>query len=189
VVAAKDLIGHLEGQLGSIDGGWSETVSGERLLFKVLRFVDVPMAGGSTFATFGMSDVELALPSGKGVRQELLFSCHRAGHAKPIPGLLHVVGEDLLRAGRALARGDVIGPAGPLFPGSSLTALYSSTPVVFPESLHVWVGSTPATVFVWLIPITSPEAKLVRDLGWSKFEDLLESRDPDLFDLNRTSLV
>jgi hypothetical protein len=189
VVAARDLVGHLEGQLGPIDGGWSETASGKQLLFKVLRFVDVPMPGGTTFATLRVSDVEVSLPSGKGVRQELLFCCRGAGQGKPIPGLLHVVGEDLLRAGRALARGDVIGPAGPLFPGSNLTALYSSIPVVFPEQFHVWTGSSPATVFVWLIPITSSEAKLVHDQGWSMFEDLLEAKDPDLFDLNRMSLV
>lgn len=55
---------------------------GERLLFNVLRFADVPMSGGITFATLGMSDVELSLPSGKGVRQELLFCCHGAGQAR-----------------------------------------------------------------------------------------------------------
>jgi hypothetical protein len=189
VIATGDLVSHLEGHLGPIDGAWSQSASGEQLAFKVLRFMDVPMMGGVTYVTLGMSDVELSLPLGKGVRQELLFCCRSVHEARYVPGLLHLVGKVALRTGRALARGAVVGPAGPLFPESNLTALYSSIPAVFPESLGVWHGSSPATVFDWLIPITTAEVRLVHDQGWSKFEDLLENKDPDLFDLNRASVA
>jgi succinate dehydrogenase flavin-adding protein (antitoxin of CptAB toxin-antitoxin module) len=39
------------------------------------------------------------------------------------------------------------------------------------------------------VPISTEEADIVRTHGWSEFEDLLEAQDPDLFDLNRPSVV
>jgi hypothetical protein len=188
-MAAADLAAHIEETLGPIEGGWSETVAGEPLWFKVIRVLDRPVPNAATFLTLGASDVELTLPTGRGVRQELVFSCDHRHRSSPIPALLNAVGEELLRGGKALTRGDILGPAGPLFAGSPFTALYSSLPIFFSKAFATWSGSTPPTVFAWLIPITTVEATFVADQGWSEFESLLEARDPDLLDLDRPSVV
>jgi hypothetical protein len=187
-MSAADLVSHIEDALGPIDGGWSETARGAPLWFKVVRILAQPVHGATTFVTLGLSDVELALPSGKGVRQELVFCCYAKHETTAIPGLLKTVGEELLKSGKALARGDVLGPAGPLFDGD-LTAFYASLPVVFPKPLATWDGSVPPTVFVWLVPVTSDEANVVARQGWSEFETILEASDPDLLDLHRTSVL
>src|ERR1700712_759994 len=128
-VVTVDLLEHYEAALGESDGAWSESADGERLLFKVLRFTNAPMPGAVTFATLGLSDMRLALPGGRDMRQELVFSCYETFGDASVPALLHAVGAELLREGRALPRGEGLGPAGPLLPGTSLTALYVSVPV------------------------------------------------------------
>jgi hypothetical protein len=185
----SDLVGHYEAALGEVDGAWSESAGGERLLFKVLRFIDAPMPGVVTFATLGLSDIRLTLPDGRDVRQELIFSCYDRFAVSSVPALLHAVGSELLREGRALSRGEVLGPAGPLLPGTSLTALYVAIPVVFPDGLRTWSGSDPATVIAWMVPISTGEAGLIRHSGWSGFEDVLVDQDPDLFDLTRRGVA
>lgn len=44
-------------------------------------------------------------------------------------------------------------------------------------------------VFAWLVPLYAAEAEYRQRHGWSKLEDELERQDPDLFDLDRASLV
>ena len=101
-----------------------------------------------------------------------------------VPGVLATVAAEPVESGRGLARGDVVGPAGPLWDQPPLTALYATLPIYFDEVFHVFRGSSPPTVLVLLVPITDDEAAFVAAHGWDAFEEHLEA-DPDLFDLNR----
>jgi Suppressor of fused protein (SUFU) len=183
------LVEHYESVLGTIDSAWSALGDDDAVRFSVLRFRGAPMRGAETLATLGLSHTRLALPRGRAVRQELVVTCYERFAGDDLAALLQAVGEDVLDKGTALLRGEVLGPAGQLLPDTALTALYVSVPAVFPDQLHGYEGSDPETVIVWLVPISTGEATLVRERGWSAFEELLEAADPDLFDLHRASLV
>jgi hypothetical protein len=183
------LIEHYEAALGPLDGAWAETADDVPLLFKLLRFPAAPMPGAVTYATLGLSDRKLRIPGEGLLRQELVISCYDRFAGPDVVGVLHAVGAEIFDKGEVLPRGRVLGPAGPLFPDTSLTALYVSMPVVFPDQLYTYSGSSPDTVIAWLVPISTEEADIVRRHGWSEFEDLLEAQDPDLFDLHRPSVV
>jgi hypothetical protein len=63
-------------------------------------------------------------------------------------------------------------------------------PVCFPESFATCsTDELGAVVFIWLIPITASEADFAHRVGWERFEELLESKNPDLFDLFRPGVV
>lgn len=74
-------------------------------------------------------------------------------------------------------------------PESEMEALYCTLPTCFPESLAEFDGFAEPFLPIWLIPITSAEAHLVRQRGWDTFESILDAAAPDLLDLCRPSLV
>ena len=187
-VTPGGLIEHYEAALGPLDGGWTQTSAGVPLLFTLLRFPAAPMPGAVTYATAGLSDRTLRRPGGGLLRQELVISCYDRFAGGEVAELLHAVGAEMLERGKVLSRGQVLGPAGALVPATSLTALYVAMPVVFPDRLYTYSGSSPETVIAWLVPISTEEAGTVRAHGWSEFEGFLEAQDPDLFDLHRPSV-
>ena len=50
-----------------------------------------------------------------------------------MPGILQQVGLGVLAAERPLLRGEVVGPNGPLLPGSAMEAFYLALPVYLPD--------------------------------------------------------
>lgn len=183
---AGDLIAHMEAFLGPIDGGWSEDAAGRRLPFKVLRFINSPIPGATTFATLGVSDVAVSMPDGRLVRQELVFSAYDRYASAAIATALHDVAVDVVSSGRALLRGSVC--AGSFEVPGVAHDLYCTMPIFFPEGFQAWRGSDPPTVFVWLVPIAPVERRLVDVTGWEELERLMETQDPDLLDLERPPL-
>jgi hypothetical protein len=180
------LIAHVEQHLGRIARG-SRCAGHQGVQAALIE--DCPAAGATAYVTLGLSDHILHAPSGRQYRQELLGASYaRYADLRPEANLL-TVAHDLLGEHRALLRGEVVGPRGPLVSGSPLEAYYCSLPVYFPDALATFGGSVPATVFIWLVPISHAEAHYVWEHGWEKFEDLLVERDPDLLDLMRPSLV
>jgi hypothetical protein len=178
------LIAFLESQLGMLQGGLSVPESS----FQVGRFADQPVAGSVTVCTLGISDHLFDDEDGRRIRQEFLFCCHPSESWQP-EAIVAVVGQDVVKLHQALFRGEVIGPAGPLLPGSTCEALLCLSPVYWPDGLHVWRGSDPETVFVWLVPITHDEAHFVFEKGWKQLEALFVERQPDLLDLGRPSML
>ena len=89
----------------------------------------------------------------------------------------------------ALLRGQVIGPGKSLFSHSEMNAIYISIPVIFEEGFNTFEGSSPPTVLVWLVPIFADEARYVEKYGWGKFEDILEQKNPDLWNIERQSVI
>lgn len=86
-----------------------------------------------------------------------------------------------------LQRGQIIGPAGPLFGGSDLTALYVAAPSYLPDEFQIFHADGHVEI-VWLVPITDAEAAYVHTHGWPAFEEILEEHGPDLADVNRQSV-
>ena len=183
-----DLVQHLERHLGPLAAGWKLS-GGDAGGIQVVRFPDQPYPGVSTYATLGLSRRPLSMPRDREVRQELLFVADDGYPREQVSSFLLTFAESVERRGQALLRGDVVGPGPALIPGVACNAVYAAIPVLHEEGLATWTGSEPATVFVWVMPLHGDEAELVRRQGWDRFEDLLESREPDFADLDRSSLA
>ena len=169
------LIEHLEARLGTITGGRRHDG------FQVAAF------GSGWFATIGLSHHHLtSRTSGRHLRLELLAG---GRPAEFLPGLLGQVADELLASGEALLRGDVIGPRGPLVPGSRMAAWYAAIPVYQDDGFAAAdLPDGARAAIVWLVPISAAEAAYVRSHGWKAFEDELVRHDPDLLDLGRAEL-
>jgi Suppressor of fused protein (SUFU) len=184
------VITHLERFCGPIVCGWSLDLDGNKMPFQVVKTERGPISGTTTFATLGLSKYPLrSRSSQKTIRQELVMLSRSDVIPASLPALLQRLGIDAMEKNYAYLRGDVIGPRGHLFPSSTVTALYVSVPVYFPEEFSSVEDSAGAVIFAWLIPITNQEARLVDEVGWEGFEAKIEKEDPDLLDFGRASVV
>jgi hypothetical protein len=186
----KNITDHLEKFLGNIDGACKDS-DGTLWPFYVLRFLGGPIANTITYSTLGLCDVPLpSTISNKRVRHELLFMARPSSYDDNIPAVLHQVASEAINNNRPYLRGDVIGPRGTLIHGTKMEALYVSLPVYLPDTFASYTSPDGDTcIFAWLVPITGPEAELVRLSGWESFEESVCAIDPDLLDLSRPSIV
>lgn len=183
------LVEHLERFLGPLQLGWAVDADGFKMPFQVVRFEKGSGPGTISLATLGLGRHLLTSPtSGREIRHELLILAMKGMESGAIPSLLHQVGSAALRGHRALLRGDVIGPHGPLVAGSSMEALYVTAPVYFPDEFATYADAEGPVVIAWLVPISASEADYVARHGWSAFEDRLVEQDPDLTDFARQAM-
>lgn len=178
------VVKHLEHHLGKSVGGWGGTSP-----IKILRFPDRPVPGVVTYATLGLSDAILAMPGGRTVREELLLAVYESVDGAALAGMLMTFAEYVAKGGRALLRGDVVGPSDPILPSVRARAIYATLPVAFEDGIETLSATTPPTVFVWLLPVPASDAHFVKSRGWEAFEDRLEAQPVDLWDLNRAGVV
>jgi hypothetical protein len=171
--------------------GWSRNADGVRMPFQVVQFDGAPAARAVTFATLGISSHLLeSEKTGREIRQEYLMTCLTGQRDWNIPAVLQQFGAENTRRRRAVLRGEVFGPRGPLFPQSQMTALYAAIPVYFSDELHsVIIGVDKEVVLVWLVPLHTSEAELVRRVGWRSFEERLAETEVDLCDLSRPAIA
>jgi hypothetical protein len=181
-----DLAEHLETHLGKIRRGWSSKSAPG---IQVCSFADCPTVDLTTLSTLGLSDTILQLAGERRVRQELVMVVGADVAADDIVRLLLHMGSEVQERGSALLRGEVFPLEGPVSADSGARALYASMPVVFPEGIETFSGTSPPTVIVWLFPILPPEVQLVEEVGWSEFEERLQATNPALFDYRRLSVV
>lgn len=179
------LVEHLERFLGPIDVGWSKDADGRVMPFQIVRFDGTD---GVAFSTLGLSKFGLrSATSGRSIHHELLMLVPKALKEGPIPALLQQAATGALEAGGAVLRGNVIGPYGPLLPGSAMEALYAAMPAYFPDDFASCSEDGRRVAIAWLVPISAVEAKYVETHGWDAFEDRLAESDPDLTDFYRDS--
>jgi hypothetical protein len=187
----KDFIEHIERYLGTIEHGWTKSPSGKSMPFQIIECRGGVVRGAAAFMTLGLGQTELSSRvTQKLIRQELLITVRAVDATVGVPSLLQQVASDALTRREAYLRGDVIGPRGTIFEGSTMEAFYVTMPTYYPESFSTFEESAGCgRIIAWLLPITSKEAEYVRSRGWSEFETLLEKENPDLLNLNRSSIV
>jgi hypothetical protein len=95
----------------------------------------------------------------------------------------------MVRRRAGLPHGQVIGPKGPLFPGSQTTAMVAISPRYLPEAFAVCRIETAPVVLTWLGPITTGEAELIQKSGWGALEQAFAAQDPDLADPGRPEVA
>lgn len=163
--------------------------SGSEPLF-ILKLPDVPEEGAVTYVTLGLSSTPLRQREGfPNLRQELVFSMWAPDDDEHPVALVMAVVSDMLDSGRALKRGEVLGPAGPLLDGVRAEAMYCAAPVYFEYELQLFSGFDTPLYFVWLLSILPDEAEYARREGPDAFEALLDADEGvDVLDLNRASV-
>ena len=182
------LVEHLERVLGPIEHGWSTDPDGVTMPLQVVKFSAGSDVNSVGYATLGLSrHNHRSSVSGQAVRQELLMLASNAVDEDVVASLLIQIGMNAMSVHPVL-RGQVIGPAEPLLPGSSLTALYAAPPVYFPDNFSTCVVDGETVFITWLIPISTDEATFVLNRGWEAFEEELARHDPDLVDFGRPGL-
>jgi hypothetical protein len=182
------IIDHLETNLGVIAEGWENDSAASDVLH-VVRFADQPFKGASTFSTIGLSESKVLLPKGTYCRQEFIFAAWDRYLAAQVGSFLLTFADYVRGKQRPLLRGDVIGPSVPVIPGVTANSVYATNPVIFPKTLARYDGDDTPTVITWIVPLMEAECLFVKKYGWDRFEDELESADPDLLDLSRQSVV
>jgi hypothetical protein len=184
------VISHIEKFCGPIVQGWSCNADGNKMPFQIVQMQGGPIAGTTTYSTLGLGKIPLrARSSDRVIRQELVILSRSSAVPENLPALLQDVAIEAVLRDYAYVRGEVIGPRGPLFQGSSVAALYVAIPVYFPQEFSTVEYDVGRAVFAWLVPITDQEASLIIEIGWDRFETKLASQDPDLLDFRRASIV
>jgi hypothetical protein len=179
-----DLVAAVRSHYGGLLGRPSdvrEVDLGDRKL-EIALFADAPTKGAHTLATVGLASR---------FGQELLFFCYSRQLWRDAPRLLAAIGSEMLKGGAGLQRGQVLGPAGPIAPGSTLDAFYVCEPGYLPESFDPLVVADGSHVhFFWLLPIQKEESTWIatHDSEEFRFEQILEELDPDLLDLGRSAI-
>ena len=158
--------------------------------FSVAEFSNGPRSNMVTFSTVGLSKMPLHAETARThVFEELVIVVPDSLRVGPVPGILQQIGQEAISRGRAVLRGDVIGPRGPLFSADSqMEAFYAANPLCFPEEFASYREGDRDIVLVWLMVISRKESEFVRTNGWSRFEDELVKADLDLTDLRRRTL-
>lgn len=184
-----DFIGHLEAYLGRVQKRFEPARDEDRRPFQVLSFDGMPFRESTTIVTAGLGAHVLDQPKGPAVRQELVGCAYRAEADERFAGLVDLVGRDMLQSHKAVLRGQVIGPGGPLVRGATVEALLCASPWYWPEGFERYDGMQPPVLIIWLVPITASEAAFVRERGIDAFEELVEKHEPDLLDLQRSPIA
>jgi len=182
-----NIIEHAEKFLGKISQGWKENASSDGL--QVVCFKDAPFEAVDTYMTAGLSRHELMISDEKKVRQELVLPMSATVLSDMVVSLLLFICELILRSHHAVLRGQVIRLPREVTERLGFDAVYSAIPVFMDDEFATLEGSQPPIVIVWMIPIYKSEADYIDVHGWSKFEDRLEEKDPDLFSLWRQPII
>jgi hypothetical protein len=184
-----ELIAQLESFLGPIMAGSRDDESTPAGIQVVWFGPDRPSAGVTTVVTLGLSHHRLSQPSGTDLRQELMLHLPTTDQPANAAGILFQVAAELLDGHRGLLRGEIIGPRGPLFAATRMTALYATVPVYLPDEFAVCPTEAGLVVMTWLVPVTDEEAGYLRTHGWHALEQAFLAENPDLTDLSRPSIT
>lgn len=183
------LIEHIESYLGKISEGWKDNNSDIGL--QVVAFREAPALAQTVYMTIGLSRHEFAIGDKKRVRQELVLPVQDTTPPTTIVSWLFTICETILKHHVGVLRGQVLRLSAEAAQIVGFDAAYCAIPVFSDIDIGfaTFRDSDPPTVIVWVIPIFASEADFVEANGWSAFEDLLESRNPDLLSLKRDAII
>ncbi len=179
---------HIEHHLGDPEYVYGVRAPGHS--FNILQFDGVPHFDAVSYVTEGVSSELVLQPSGS-ARQELVLTVRRAFASDETRRPLGAVAQHILNSKDALIRGEVIDFPTHIVHGTNLSAVCCLAPAIVSKDFWVYAETDPATMFVWLLPLTAAEAALARRLGPDEFEAKLETAQEtvDLLNLDRPPFV
>ena len=101
----------------------------------LLQIKDSPCEGATTIATDGLADL-----SDHRLHEELVMACWSEGPVAELASVVELLVRQLAEGRDPLLYGDVVGPAGPLVPGTSMDSIYVCEPTYFPRVHSLRVG-------------------------------------------------
>jgi hypothetical protein len=185
-----DLVDHIELFAGKISEGWSADNAGNIQRFQIIKTEGGPISGTKCYFSLGLSEQHLIGPEKRTCLQELVFIQKSTYLGFPIVGAMQLLANAVIDSARPILRGETVRFDDLVFEGTEMAGLYVTNPVYFDDNFSVCKLSDGREVnFCWLVPITKKEISYIDDTGWSKFEDLLQDKNPDLTDLFRASII
>lgn len=117
---------------------------------------------------------------------EFIFVCGNNFSKSEIASFLTSFSEFLIEQGKSVRQGDVISFDFRMTSETKMNSLYFTLPFYFDENLQQLDLEERSVIFPLIIPVYYEEAQLIREKGWSSFEEFLEENAiDDLWDLNR----
>lgn len=170
------LIEHIESNLGVIKNSWKLNLENTNL--QVVKFLNKPFEDLVTYCTVGLSNFDLKINNVKTIKQELIFTVPKDQlyyNDEDVASFILTFAKHIIETQKALLRGEIVGPGNILFRNTKSNSIYCSIPVFYEDDFHVYKGSSPETIFVWLIPLLKNDALFIKQNGWNAFEDILEN--------------
>ncbi|ATN04014.1 hypothetical protein CRN76_00465 [Chryseobacterium indologenes] len=117
---------------------------------------------------------------------EFIFVCGYNFSKSEIASFLTSFSEYLIEQGKSVRQGDVISFDFRIISETKMNSLYFTLPFYFDENLQQLDLEERSVIFPLIIPVYYEEAQLIREKGWSSFEEFLEENAIDnLWDLHR----
>lgn len=156
--------------------------------FALALFEDVPVEEAFTLVSSGISEQELTDEEGT-ARVEILFSAWNRFRDDSLEQTLFSLGDSIVDAGASVFPGQLFELPRTVMDNTVMRHLLAYSPTYFDDSFASVDGAGGSIGIVWLVPLHEEEAALIESGGAEAFIDLLATRDPDLLDLRRESIV
>ncbi len=160
--------------LGDLLGAPEELLLDAPFMKSVGFFPRKPTPKVTIVATNGFASVLLHQAEKEAIRQELTLVADDSLDRSDVASLLASICSEVSKRKHSIERGEVFGPAGPLFPNSPLSALFATQPVFLPSTFTQHETPGGVTIGVWLVAISDGEAANARKVGPERFEEYLE---------------
>ncbi|MCE2390024.1 MAG: suppressor of fused domain protein [Proteobacteria bacterium] len=184
---ARKIVGHARGCFPGREvealrwqgGGLVENIAG-------LRIVRVSGgAGGGPWTYISAGASTEAMEDGYGIEVFAVAPGERSEAAKLVSMVAHLHADPRY----PLSLGQVLEIGHPWLPGASCDHLLVCVPGPFGDDFE-WYSDGDATIrFVWLLPITRPEAELAQREGFQLLQEKLGAAQADVTRLDRASVV
>ena len=158
------------------------------LKIDILSCENQPQEGVTSYGTIGLSDSSLNWGDGEfETRIELCGAINSS--VKYFPNILTSAAFNIIRSKIVCHPGIYMeNYVKEYYPETKLPHLYFTSPFIWEQLKSITLDKKMVT---WLLcfPISQTEAEFLHREGDDKFEDLLELREVDIFDINRESAV
>ncbi|MCJ8311613.1 MAG: suppressor of fused domain protein [Saccharospirillaceae bacterium] len=152
--------------------------------FWILEYENTPFDKVKSYISVGLGRHLLKQPSGKNIRQELMFTILKKFEHVSIEKSLASLSLDFIDRHIPIPDNQVIPWQGGVFEDYEYSAVYCTSARHMPEEFEI-INGNPLLVFVWLIPIFPEEREYIQIFGWESFEELIDEQQPNFFDLDR----
>ncbi|MCS3532911.1 suppressor of fused domain protein [Chryseobacterium sp. JUb7] len=172
------LVEHLEKHIGIISRG--ADIVDKKYNITISIYDNIPFEDIRTYSTLGMNRYFIDY------YYEFIFVSMAKYDKDEIASFLTSFAEYLIDNKKRVLHGDVISFSFTMTSETKMNSLYFTLPFYFDDNLSQLRLEDKTVIFPLIIPVYQEEAELIREKGWSSFENFLEENEiNDLWDLER----
>jgi antitoxin YqcF len=161
----------------------------EVLTIPILTCPDMPQPGFTSYATIGLSDYQMFQDN---IEFTTRLEIVGVGNSDItwFSNVLSTCAFYVMRSGWLCCPGSVLQDVVRLYsPSSEFRHMYFTSPFYWEDSLKTIQLETKQVSWLLAFPITDEEYQYLKINGDNEFENLLETNDADVFNLNRESVI